>query len=131
MIGKAFLEKAVPICTVFWDLDEGSLIPSTQEVTKNTRGLGGDFIGPVSLQPDIFQGALGSLKPKAGVYVRGIWIRNSKIKDTIMSFYGNRLEVTGRDRNEVDDDELLEAVAYILHRCNDMEHLRMDAADST
>ena len=114
--------------TVFWDLDEGSLV-STQG--KNTRGLGGDFIGPVSLQPDIFQGALGSLKPKAGVYVRGIWIRNSKIKDTIMSFYGNRLEVTGRDRNEVDDDELLEAVAYILHRCNDMEHLRMDAADST
>ena len=121
-IGKAFLEKAVPMFTVFWDLDEGSLV-STQG--KNTRGLGGDFIGPVSLQPDIFQGALGSLKPKAGVYVRGIWIRNSKIKDTIMSFYGNRLEVTGRDRNEVDDDELLEAVAYILHRCNDMEHLRM------
>ena len=59
MIGKAFLEKAVPMCTVFWDLDEGSLIPSTQG-TKNTRGLGGDFIGPVSLQPDIFQGALGS-----------------------------------------------------------------------
>jgi hypothetical protein len=45
------------MCTVFWDLDEGSLIPSTQG-TKNTRGLGGDFIGPVSLQPDIFQGAL-------------------------------------------------------------------------
>ena len=74
-----------------------------------------------------------SLKPKAAVYTyaRGTWIRNSKFKDTIMSFYGNRLEVTGRDRNEVDADGLLEAVAYILHRCNDMEHLRMDAADST
>jgi hypothetical protein len=75
-----------------------------------------------------------SLKPKAAVYTYaiGIWIRNSKFKDTtIMSFYGNRLEVTGRDRNEVDADELLEAVAYILHRCNDMVHLRMDAADST
>ena len=45
-IGKASLEKAVPMFTVFWDLDEGSLI-STQG--KNTRGLGGDFIGPASL----------------------------------------------------------------------------------
>ena len=30
-IGKAFLEKAVPVLfTVFWDLDEGSLILSRQ-----------------------------------------------------------------------------------------------------
>jgi hypothetical protein len=48
-----------------------------------------------------------------------------------MSFYGNRREVTGGDRNEIDDDELLETVAYILDGCNNMEHLRMHAADST
>ena len=119
-IGKAFLEKAVPMFSVFWDLDENSLISS---VSNKSRGLGGDFIGPTT-QPDLFQGVLGSIKPKAGVYVRGIWIRNSKIKDAIMSFFGNRLEVTGRDRNEVDDDELLKASIYILHRCRDMKLLR-------
>ncbi len=122
-IGTAFLEKAVPMFSVFWELDEGSLI-STQG--KNKRGLGGDFIGPASSQPPLFNGVFGlSLKPKSGVYVRGIWIRNSKIQDSIMSFYGNRLEVTGRDRNEVNDEELLNATIYVLHRCNDSEYLRM------
>ena len=31
-----------------------------------------------------------------------------------MAFFSPRLEVSGRDRNDVDDDELLEATAYIL-----------------
>jgi hypothetical protein len=42
-----------------------------------------------------------------------------------MAFFGNRLEVTGRDRNEIDDDELMRAFIYVLHRCNNFEHLRV------
>lgn len=116
-IGKEFINKAVPMFTVFWDLDESVLLSTDG---RNRRGLGGDFIGPATVQPMIFQGKLGSIKPKSGIYVRGIYVRPSKIKDSIMCFYGNRLEVSGRDRNEVDDDELIKATRYVLHRC----HLR-------
>lgn len=119
-IGSAFLNKALPQFSVFWDLDESSLLST---LGKKSRGLGGDFIGPSLTQPDIFSGTFGSIKPKPGIYVRGIWVRPSKIKDVIMSFFGNRLEVTGRDRNEVNDDELIQAFVYVLHRCNNMNYL--------
>lgn len=119
-IGKTFLERAVPQFAVFWDLDDQTLI-STQR--KNTRGLGGDFLGPALEQPKIFGGELGNIKPQSGVYVRGIWVRKSKIKDALMCFYGSRLEVIGRDRNDVDEDELLDAVTYVLTNCNNLDHL--------
>jgi hypothetical protein len=119
-VGKFFLEKALPMFSVFWDLDESSLLST---LGRSTRGLGGDFVGPAPTQPDLFRGTFGQIKPKPGIYVRGIYVRGSKIKDVIMSFYGNRLEVTGRDRNEVDDDELIKAFIYVLHRCTNVNYL--------
>lgn len=119
-VGKLFLDLALPMFSVFWELDESSLLST---LGKNSRGLGGDFIGPSLTQPDILFGTFGSIKPKPGIYVRGIWVRPSKIKDVIMSFFGNRLEVTGRDRNEVNDEELIQAFVYVLHGCNNMNYL--------
>jgi len=119
-IGKSFLEIAVPRFAVFWDLDEQTLI-STQR--NNARGLGGDFLGPALNQPKLFDGQLGNIRPQSGIYVRGIWVRKSKIKDALMCFYGNRLEVIGRDRNDVDEDDLLTSVTYVLKNCNDLNRL--------
>eukprot|EP00591_Stephanopyxis_turris_P010408 CAMPEP_0195525508 /NCGR_PEP_ID=MMETSP0794_2-20130614/25991_1 /TAXON_ID=515487 /ORGANISM="Stephanopyxis turris, Strain CCMP 815" /LENGTH=990 /DNA_ID=CAMNT_0040655987 /DNA_START=150 /DNA_END=3122 /DNA_ORIENTATION=+ len=116
-IGKSFIEKTVPRLIVFWDLDDSALIAS--------RKTGGDFIAKASVQPPIAKGALGSnLKPESGVYVRGIWVRTSKITGTLMCFFGKRLEVTGRDRNEVEDDQLLSCVVYVFRHCSNMSYLQ-------
>jgi len=118
-IGKAFIEQTVPRLVVFWDLDEESLI----SMSKSARG--GDFICHASSQPTLSDGLLGSsLRPLSGVYVRGIWVRPAKIKDTIMCFFGNRLEVIGRDRNEVDEDALIDAIVYVLKRCKNLQYLK-------
>mmetsp|Transcript_24710 Transcript_24710/g.37307 ORF Transcript_24710/g.37307 Transcript_24710/m.37307 type:complete len:956 (+) Transcript_24710:69-2936(+) len=119
-IGPRFVSEVVPKFTVFCDLDESSLVSTTA-----TTARGGDCLAPVAAQPPLFRGMLGTkLRPASGIYVRGIWVRPSKIKDTILSFHGHRLEVTGRDRNEVDDDQLVEAVAYVIQRCNNLAYLK-------
>jgi hypothetical protein len=119
-IGKEFLDKAVTMFAVFWDLDELSLLSTL----GRKRVSGGDFIGPVCKQPFLFGGQFGNLRPKAGIYVRGIYIRPSKIKDAIMYFYSDRLEVTGRDRNEVDDSSLVDAVIHVFKNCSNMKYLK-------
>ena len=124
-IGTEFLNKAITRFVVFWDLDETSLLSTYSALgTRRTRALGGDFLGPACSQPTLFEGKLGKLRPSAGIYVRGIYVRASKIKGTVMSFYGDRLEVTGRDRNDVDDSCLLTAVTYILKKCSDKCYLK-------
>ena len=115
-IGKSFIEEAVPRFTVFWNIDESKIISTS----TSSRRAGGDFIGPVIGQPPIFN----NIRPLSGVYVRGIWVRQTKIKETMMCFFGNRLEVTGRDRNEVDEDMLVSAIIYVLHSCKDKSFLR-------
>ena len=67
---------------------------------------------------------LTSLVACPGVYIRGIWVRPSKIDDTIMSFCGPRINVIGRDRNDVDDEDLLDAVAHVLKKCVNRSLLR-------
>jgi uncharacterized protein (DUF2267 family) len=67
---------------------------------------------------------LTSLVACPGVYIRGIWVRPSKIDDTIMSFCGPRINVIGRDRNDVDDEDLLDAVAHVLKKCVNPNLLR-------
>ncbi len=115
-IGKSFIEEAVPRFAVFWNIDESKIISTS----TSSRRAGGDFIGPVIGQPPIFN----NIRPLSGVYVRGIWVRQTKIKDTMMCFFGNRLEVTGRDRNEVDEDMLISAIIYVLHSCKNKSFLR-------
>jgi len=132
-IGTSFVQLAVPRFVVFWDLSvaRDSLLSTPASTGRSNRG-GGDFIGPAPVQPLIFGGvdtpsSLGctaSLRPYAGVYVQGIWVRAAKIKDTIMCFFGERLDVTGRDRNEVEEERLVEAVVYVLRRCGDVGYLR-------
>ena len=120
-IGKSFLHEAIPRLVVFWDLNESSLISMS---TRSPRSCGGDFIGPISLQPPLFLGALGdNCKPSSGIYVKGIYVRPTKIKDTVMSFYGDRLDVSGRDRNEIDEDELIDAVINLIAKCNNITYL--------
>ena len=121
-IGKSFMEETIPRLVVFWNLNETSL---TAMSARSTRASGGDFIAPVDLQHTIFDGASGKIiKPKSGVYVKGIYVRPSKIKDTIVCFFGDRLEVSGRDRNEVDEDELINAVTRLIGRCNNIDYLK-------
>jgi hypothetical protein len=115
-IGKSFVEQAVPRLVVFWDVDNASVL--------NTTGNGGDFIGSSLDQPPLFNGVLGSLKPESGIYVRGIWVRTSKIANTCMCFFGNRLQVTGRDRNDVDEDELVDAFVHLFRKCGNLAYLR-------
>uniref|UniRef100_A0A6S8YFX9 Uncharacterized protein n=1 Tax=Chaetoceros debilis TaxID=122233 RepID=A0A6S8YFX9_9STRA len=121
-IGKFFLEQAVTKFMVFWDLDDRTLISTLSR--RGGRGTSGDCIGPISEQPKLFNGTLGNLQPKSGIYVSGIFVRNAKITGTIMCFFGDRLEVNGRDRNDVNDEELVNAVSHVLTRCNNMEYLR-------
>uniref|UniRef100_A0A6U6CTT5 Uncharacterized protein n=1 Tax=Odontella aurita TaxID=265563 RepID=A0A6U6CTT5_9STRA len=116
-IGKSFIEQAVPRLAVFWDLDHSTLVSSSQR--------GCDFIGPASVQPAIASDVLGpSIKPESGVYVKGIWVRKAKIAGTLMCFFGRRLEVNGRDRNDCDDDELISALAYVFRHCSNSGYLR-------
>lgn len=117
-IGRSFIETAVPRLHVFWDLEADSL------VTTNRRG--GDFMAPAEAQPTIGGEALAhlKLKPESGVYVRGIWVRPAKITGTLMCFFGRRLQVSGRDRNDVDDDDLVNAVAFLFRHCSHVGLLR-------
>jgi len=116
-VGKSFIEQAVPRLAVFWDVDDASVL--------HTAGNGGDFVGSTLDMPSLFCGALGSgLKPESGIYVRGIWVRTAKIANTVSCFYGNRLQVTGRDRNDVDEDELVDAFVYIFKKCGNLSYLK-------
>lgn len=121
-IGTSFVKHAVPRLQVFWDLPE-----RTTPTLLMCRGTG-DCIGHVAStsRTTVAQGVLGSsIRPDAGIYVRGIWVRSPKITGTFMSFFGNRLNVSGRDRNDVDEEELLDAVSYVLRHCSDAgSHLR-------
>ena len=116
-IGRSFVEQAVPRFLVFWDLNESALLLSGKS--------GGDFLGAGSSQPAIFCGVLGpKIRPESGVYVKGIWVRKPKIAGALMCFFGRRLEVIGRDRNDVDNDDLANAVVYVFQHCTDISYLR-------
>ncbi len=41
----------------------------------------------------------------------------------VQAFYGDRLEVSGRDRNEIDEEELIQAVTELIGRCNNIKYL--------
>ena len=56
---------------------------------------GGDFIADAAAMPPLPHAAL---RPSPGVYVRGIWVRAPKLDGCVMSFFGQRLDVSGRDR---------------------------------
>mmetsp|Transcript_33108 Transcript_33108/g.50043 ORF Transcript_33108/g.50043 Transcript_33108/m.50043 type:complete len:1085 (+) Transcript_33108:339-3593(+) len=145
-IGKSFLIEAVPRLQIFWDVDESTII--------GTSTSGGDYIAPALLQPPIpgtdassltsmmpspassstrrrkkatsplFPGNDNIRQPEAGIYVRGIWVRKPPIPDTLMCFFGSRLQVSGRDRNDVHEEELVDAVAHVIRKCNNLERLR-------
>jgi len=120
-IGKAFIQEVIPRLVVFWNINEDSLVCSTGRPSHN-RGC--DYIGPVSLQLPIFNGACGQdLLLKSGIYVKGIWVKETKIQGTFMVF-GSKLEVSGRDRNDVDDEDLHQAFVHVLHKCDNMNYLR-------
>ena len=71
---------------------------------------------------------VGSLRlakrPEPGVYVKGIWVRKPPIPECVMSFSSGKLNVSGRDRNDVDADELLEATLRLLMKCDELATLR-------
>ena len=49
------------------------------------------------------------------MYIRGIWVRKPPIEGAILSFWG-KINVSGRDRNDVDSDDLLEATLGLLRK---------------
>ena len=124
-VGTSFIHEAMPRLVVFWDLNESTLIKMSQ--SSYSRLSGGDFIGPADRQPALLKGILNStpeVRPCSGIYVKGIYVCPSKIKDTIMGFYRDRLDVSGRDRNNVDNDSLVNATVQILKNCDNVEYLR-------
>lgn len=124
-IGQSFLDLALPRLVVFWDLNEGGDSCDDDALPLRSKNRGRHFLAPASHQPLIANGIFGTnLRPEAGVYVRGIYVRKPKIANTLMCFFGNQLEVTGRDRNDVDEDELLDAVMHLFKNCIDDEYLR-------
>jgi len=116
-IGKSFINQAVPRLVVFWEVNDDAIL--------HTTGNGGDFIACAQDLPSLFQGTLGGdLKPESGIYVRGIWVRKPKIANTVSCFFGSRLQVNGRDRNDVDEDELIEAVVHVFKKCGNLPYLK-------
>ncbi|KOO27986.1 hypothetical protein Ctob_001464 [Chrysochromulina tobinii] len=51
--------------------------------------------------------------PQPGIYIRGIWVRKPQLEGSVMSFLGS-MNVSGRDRNDVDHEELVEATLHVL-----------------
>jgi len=121
-IGAAFLSEAALRLQVFWTLDRAKLLSISR----------GDFLGDAASQPvilptasisSIAAGASGGASrgrasalrrtPAPGVYIRGIWVRKPAIEGALMSFLG-KMNVSGRDRNDVDADELLDSTFHIL-----------------
>lgn len=144
-IGAAFLAEAVPRLVVFWPMNE----EDTGAAGSASDGLStrhGDMLCPASSLPVIpcaaplgaasSAGFLSSLvtaasnlgryarRPEPGIYIRGIWVRKPTVPDTVMSYLSGKLNVSGRDRNDVDADELLDATLAVLGQCDERATLR-------
>ena len=87
-VGRAFRD-AINRSQVFWELDEAPLLSITR----------GDYLAEAAAQP-----TSAVAQPEPGVYVRGLWVCNTKIRGAVMSFC--KIDVSGRDRNDVDLGEL-------------------------
>jgi hypothetical protein len=126
-IGDAFVKQAMPRLQVFWNVDEAAVLSMRAGGGGSGRGRrkgGGDFICDAAALPPLpGLASVHGAKPAAGVFVRGIWVRAPKITGTVMSFFGDRLDVSGRDRNEVNDDDLVAAVMQVLYNCGDRPYL--------
>ena len=102
-IGRAFLQEALPRLSIFWRLDRSSVLSTRR----------GDLLAEAARQPSCLDVA-GSPGPEPGVYIRGIWVRKPFIEGALMAFFG-KLNVSGRDRNDVDHDEAAEATLHLMH----------------
>eukprot|EP00937_MAST-01D_sp_MAST-1D-sp2_P001201 g1201.t1 len=103
-IGLDFVREAVPRLQVFWRLDESSL------VGKRARA---SFMCDARALPPILR-AHRPVVPEPGVYVCGIYVREAQISGSVMAFFGNALEVSGRDRNEVSETRLAQCCSDLL-----------------
>lgn len=118
-VGDAFLNECVPRLQVFWTIDD--------DFQENMLSVvGGDFLCDARHLPPIPSPLEGRppLSPLPGVYVRGIWVRSPKIADCVMSFAGPSLDVNSRDRNDVDEEELLVATMTVLSKAKQRLVLR-------
>ena len=116
-IGRPFLEEAVPRLSIFWRLDRSSILSAARR---------GDLLAEASRQPsclDVPAGQSPGPGPAPGVYIRGIWVRKPFLDGALMAFFG-RLNVSGRDRNDVDYEEAAEATLHLLHDAEQPEMLR-------
>jgi hypothetical protein len=122
-IAEAFFTECVPRLQVFWSVDESN--GSVLSVPGTARGGGGDFLCDArELSPIPGPEGERRILPCPGVYVRGIWVRTPKIVDCIMSYTGSALDVNSRDRNDVDEEELLTATLDLLKKASQREVLR-------
>jgi len=118
-IGAAFLSEAISRLQVFWS------VPRSQTLCIGR----GDFLACAKELPPVLPaatlggtggGSCGSSsrpsaprRPQPGIYIRGIWVRKPTLEGSVMSFLG-RMNVSGRDRNDVDAEELVEATLHVL-----------------
>ena len=118
-IGAAFLSEAISRLQVFWN------VPRLQTLCIAR----GDFLACAKDLPPVLPaatlggtggGSCGSSsrpsaprRPQPGIYIRGIWVRKPTLEGSVMSFLG-RMNVSGRDRNDVDAEELVEATLNVL-----------------
>ena len=122
-VGAAFLSEAVPRLQVFW----GKLYPGGLSTTKGDLLCLAEASPPIPFAAPLGGGAAASSRlekrPEPGVYIRGIWVRKPIVPGAVMAFAG-QLNVSGRDRNDVDMDELLDASLQLLARCDERATLR-------
>jgi len=113
-VGEAFVRCVMPRLMVFWSLAHGRSLLSTE--------CGGCMLADASAQPVV---PLAERQPEPGVYVKGIYVRKPFIDGLLMTFDGrSKLEVSGRDRNNVDAEECAEATMRMLKRCAQPDLLR-------
>lgn len=119
-IGAAFLSDALPRFQLFWERSSREQVLSTRE--------GELFCQASQLPPLVLAAPLPPTPPvhrtpEPGVYIRGIWVRKPPIEGGVLAFWGG-LEVSGRDRNDVEHEALMEATFRLLGRAHDRETLK-------
>ncbi|KAL1528737.1 hypothetical protein AB1Y20_010070 [Prymnesium parvum] len=80
--------------------------------TYGVKGVGDAFLSQAVRRFQVFW---PRREAAPGVYVRGIWVKPPPVEGAVLSFWGE-LEVSGRERNDVEAEALLEATVRVLRR---------------
>ena len=114
-IGDAFRRTCMPRLQLFW--------PPLLGAIGGGKRLPGSLLAHAADQHAV-PAALSAAPPEPGVYVKGIWVQKPLIDGALIAFCGKaNVDVSGRDRNTVDDEEAAAAVMRILKATEQKELL--------